>query len=109
MFSIIPLRANPNQTFSCSIPLANKNITLIFTMSYNDFAGYWQATIKRSSNEYLIRNLPIIPAENILEQFEYLGIGGAAVVPRQVVAEQWPSYGTLTSDWYLIWGDISGG
>ena len=105
MYSIIPLQAQPNHSFSCSIPVNDENISLTFSMSYNDFSGYWSMTISRSSDDVLIRNLPIIPSENILEQYSYLGIGIAMVVPRQSVADQWPSYDTLSSDWYLIWGD----
>lgn len=109
MYSIIPLQAQPNRSFSCSIPVDDENISLNFSMSYNDFAGYWSMTISRSSDDMLIRNLPIIPGDNILGQFEYMRIGSAFVVPRQSVEEQWPGYNTLTSDWYLIWGDNIGG
>lgn len=56
----------------------------------------------------LVSALPLVPAQNILEQFAYMGIGSAYVLPRTQVKEQWPSAETLTADWYLVWSDTNG-
>lgn len=108
MQSIIPIQPIPNQTFSCKIPVDTQNITLIFKAMYNELANYWVVDISDNTGKNLIAGLPIVPAQNILEQFSYLKIGSAYIVPRQQLKEQWPSYSTLNSDWYLVWSDTNG-
>ncbi|MDQ0202472.1 phage baseplate plug family protein [Pectinatus haikarae] len=108
MYSIIPLQAVPNQTFSSKIPVDKQNITLSFTLNYNELANYWVVSITDSNGTMLITSLPIIPAQNILEQFKYMNIGSAYVVPRQTISEEWPTENTLDSDWYLVWSDTDG-
>lgn len=107
MYSIIPVQAIPNRTFSSVIAVDGSNLTLVFTLHYNELAKYWLVDIAQNGT-ILISNLPVIPAENILEQYKYLQIGSAYILPRQVVKEQWPTYDSLASDWYLIWGDSDG-
>lgn len=107
MLSIIPINPIPNQTFSCKIPIDNKNITLTFLVTYNEIAKYWVISIS-SNDAMLIRNLPIMPAQNLLEQFIYMQIGSAYIVPKHTVNEQYPTYETLNTDWYLVWSDTNG-
>lgn len=108
MISIIPLEAIPNKTTSCKIPVDGQNLLLLFTLTYNELAKYWVVEIKNSNGKSLVSALPVIPAENILEQFKYLKIGSAYILPRQTVKEEWPSYETLNSNWYLVWSDTDG-
>lgn len=108
MQSIIPIQAVPNMSFSSVIPVDSNNITLIFTLTYNELAKYWVVSIAKSDGTTLIRSLPVIPAQNILEQYKYMQIGSAYIVPRQTVKEQWPSMDTLATDWYLVWSDTDG-
>lgn len=107
MFSIIPIAATPNYTFSSKVPVDGQNIVLGFELRYNELAGYWIVTIRNERSD-LIAGLPVLPAQNILEQYEYLQIGSAYIVPAQTVAEQWPSRYTLGAQWYLVWGDTDG-
>ncbi len=109
MLSIVPIQPVPNRTFSSKIPIDNQNRTLQFELQYNELADYWLLTIRDEAGADLISCLPVIPAQNILEQYEYLGIGSAYVVPAQTVKEQWPSIDNLGSTWYLVWGDTEGG
>ena len=83
------------------------NITLLFRITYNELAKYWLMDISDDEGNMLISALPLVPAQNILEQFAYMGIGSAYVLPRTQVKEQWPSAETLTADWYLIWSDTN--
>ena len=53
----------------------------------------------------VLSGLPMVPAQNLLEQLGYLGIGSMRIIPRSDVQEQWPSQGTLSSEWYVVWGD----
>jgi len=107
MYSAIPLVAVPNYSFSSTIPVDGANITLLFRITYNELAKYWLIDISDDEGNMLISALPLVPAQNILEQFAYMGIGSAYVLPRTQVKEQWPSAETLTADWYLIWSDTN--
>lgn len=108
MYSAIPLEAVPNYSFSSTIPVDGTNITLIFHITYNELAKYWLIDISDNEGNMLISEMPLVPAQNILEQYAYMGIGSAYLLPRAQVKEQWPSADTLTSDWYLIWSDTNG-
>lgn len=108
MLSIVPIKAVPNYRFSSKIAVDNKNVTLGFELQYNELAGYWIVKISDINGQALISGLAVVPAQNILEQYEYLGIGSAYILPAQTVKEQWPSRYTLGDNWYLVWGDTDG-
>lgn len=84
-------------------------MVLGFDLQYNELAGYWIAAISDDKGNVLISGQPVLPAQNILEQYEYLQIGSAYILPSQTVSEQWPSRYSLGSNWYLAWGDTNGG
>lgn len=108
MLSIIPVTSTPNRKFSCKIPIGTTNKVLQFETQYNDIAGYWLMTISDEAGKILISCIPVIPAQNILEQYAYLEIGNAYIMPAQTVTEQWPSESTLGTEWYLVWSDANG-
>ncbi|WP_427112443.1 phage baseplate plug family protein [Megasphaera sueciensis] len=108
MLSIIPLQAVPNKTFYVTGYVDNSNIILQLTLSYNELEECWMMDIADSEGSSILSAIPLIPAQNILEQYAYLGIGSMYLVPKQTVKEEWPSYTTLTSDWFLVWGDTNG-
>lgn len=102
MTSIIPMQAVPNRSFSCVIPLDDGNIELRFTMRYNEVAGFWFIDIGKD-NKTILSGYPLIPAQDILEQFQYMGIGHAYIVPRAQISSQFPDIETLSTDWYVVW------
>ena len=104
MISIVPMQAIPNHSFSCVIPLNNGNIELRFTMQYNDVAGFWFVDIGKD-NQTIISGYPLIPAQDLLEQFQYMGIGHAYLIPRSELSRQFPDYETLSTEWYVVWSD----
>jgi hypothetical protein len=109
-YQLIPLTTSPNQTFQSTLAVDSKNITLEFNLKYNEIAEYWIMKITDpSSNTLLLDSVPLIPgnapAGNILEQYEYLGIGSAFIVKSSNVAADYPSDTTLGTDFLLVWGD----
>ena len=103
MFQIIPLQ--PQKTkFNCVLDVDNKSLNLFFETDYNSISGTWLMTIKDNTGKELISKLPLIPAENILEQFRYLQIGSAFLVPVVKVESEYPS-NNLGTKWVLWWGD----
>lgn len=107
MYSIIPITSKPRNTFSCKIPVDKKNITLVFSTRYNEIAGYWSVSVSDSNSTELIHNLPMLPGQNILEQYSYLEIGSACIIPTHKMEDEWPNAGNLGSDWLLVWSDTA--
>lgn len=104
MLSIVPMQAIPNHTFSAVIPFDEENINLRFTMQYNEIAGFWFVDISKDDT-MLLSGYPLIPAQDLLEQFQYLGIGHAYIVPVTQISKQFPDYETLSNEWAVVWGD----
>jgi hypothetical protein len=104
MLSIVPMQAVSNHTFSAVIPFNDQNVELTFTMHYNEIGNYWFIDITQD-DQMLLSAYPLIPAQDILEQFQYLGIGHAYIVPRAQISSQFPNYETLTTEWAVVWGD----
>lgn len=105
MYSLIPINTKPNNTFTCKIPIDGGNVTLVFRTHYNEVAGYWVVSVSRSDGTELIRNLPMLPAQNILEQYSYMGIGSACIISAHQVKAEWPDAENLGSEWLLVWSD----
>lgn len=109
MLSIVPIQAIPNYKFTSKIPVDGQNLILQFELQYNELQGYWLVNISNYNGKSLISCLPLLPAENILEQHRYLNIGSAYIVPVQTTNEQWPTRYTLGTEWHLIWDDTDRG
>jgi hypothetical protein len=99
------MQAIPNHSFSCVVPFTDSNVELRFTMQFNEVADYWFVDISRGDGEMLLSAYPWIPAQDILEQFQYLGIGHAYIVPVTQISKQFPDYNTLSTEWAVVWGD----
>lgn len=113
-YKIIPLTPNANQSFSCTLPVDAKNITLAFTFRYNTIGGYWFMSVADAkTSAQLLDAVPLVtgeyPAADLLGQYEYLGIGSAAIVPTSTLATSIPDDTTLGTDYVLVWGDTVGG
>lgn len=108
---VVPLSTEPNQTFNCAIPIDGKNRALSFRLRYNDIAQYWNLTIiDARTKETLVDAVPLMvgeyPAANLLEQFDYMGLGSAVIVKEgELQGEAKPNDTNLGSEYYLVWGD----
>ncbi|WP_297965651.1 phage baseplate plug protein [uncultured Anaerovibrio sp.] len=103
MTSIVPMIAIPNHSYSCTIPLTTKrNVTLRFTMQYNEVASIWYVFVDKDDKN-ILSSYPLIPAQDILEQFQYMDIGHAYIMPKTQITAQFPNYNTLDSEWVLVW------
>lgn len=100
------MEAINNHKFSAKIYIDGANLLLKFKLMYNEIAGYWSLDIATEDEDKVV-GLPLIPGQNLLEQLGYLGIGSLYIVKRAQIAEQWPSGDTLSSDWYVLWGDTA--
>lgn len=105
MYSYIPITSRPNNTFNCKIPVDGRNISLTFKTTYNEIAAYWSVSIITGEGVELVHNIPVVPGQNILEQFEYMGIGSAYIVYQEETSDEWPNSENLGGTWKLVWGD----
>ena len=106
----IPINSSPNQTFTSVVPVDGKNINLSFFLRFSEVAGYWLMDIGDATTDTpLLASIPLVPgvypADNLLGQYAYLGIGSAYIVNSTNTTEEWPGESTLGNDWQLVWGD----
>lgn len=105
---MIPFSSAPNHRFRCMVPVDGENLFLEYFLHYNQVAGYWVLDISDDDGNSLVSSLPLItgqyPAANLLEQYEFLGIGSAAVVPIGI-AEGEPGADNLGKSFVVVWSD----
>ena len=104
MLCIVPMQAIPNHSFDAVLPIDGGNTEVKIRLMYNYVAEYWVVDISKNGKT-VVSSLPVVPAQNIFEQLRYLEIGSAWIIPKSDIPEQWPSMSTLSSDWYVLWGD----
>jgi len=104
-YYIIPLTSDPDQSLTCTVPVNGKNITLRFRVRYNTQAGYWWMTVSDKNGNILVDSLPLLTGQNLLEQYQNLGIGSAYLVNTGNTKLDSPDDTTLGSDFVLAWGD----
>lgn len=107
---IIPLTSAPNQSFVTTIPVDGKNLKLKLGISYNTAADYWVMSIYDvASNALILDAIPLVagdyPAADLLSQYEYLGLGSAAIINVGDVSMDSPNSTNLGTDFLLVWGD----
>ena len=114
MYNIIPLTAEPNQSFVCTIPVDSKNVTLFFQLRYNDIAGYWVMTLTdASTGVILLDSVPVLtgeyPAADLLGQYQYLLLGSAVLINDSGDVLDTPSDLNMGVDYKLVWSDSYAG
>lgn len=106
---IIPLTTDPDQNFTCTLPIDANNISLFFRLRYNTIAGYWVVTIASSQGIVLMDSMPLFngtyPSANLLKQHSYLNIGSAYIVKTGKLDADSPSDSTLGAQFVLVWSD----
>jgi hypothetical protein len=103
---IIPLTTAPNQEFDITLPVDGNNINLHFKVNYNEIAGYWVMELTNNeTSEVVLSSVPLITGENLLAQYEYLGIGSAYVKRNGSSSLDYPDHSTLGDEFVLVWGD----
>jgi len=107
--TLLPIAPGRNQTFTCTLPVDNKNITLNFSLTYNSPGGYWFMSISdHETGEMLIDSLPVLPGEypsaNLLGQYSYLGIGSAVLISASG-DNSMPTFDSLGREHLIAWGD----
>ncbi|MGG3012301.1 hypothetical protein ABEO98_22805 [Brevibacillus parabrevis] len=105
----LPITPGMNQSFTCTLPVDDKNITLDFTLTYNEPAGYWFMSIRKNdTGVLLIDALPLLngeyPSANLLKQYSYLAIGSAVIISKSG-KDSTPTFDSLGREHFVAWGD----
>lgn len=106
----IPLTNQPNQSFTCNIPLLERNITLDFFMYWCSVSGYWVMNIfDPTTKSELIYGMPMltsaVPAEDLLGQYKHFNIGSAYIIPVNPYNTSNPGLEDWDVNFVLIWDD----
>lgn len=86
----IPLSPAP-QTFS--IPL--NGIDYQLTFYWNKASQNWVMDISDDAGTAIVHGLPLLTGTNLLDQYEYLGVGGALVVQTDSALDDVPGFDEL--------------
>lgn len=95
----IPLSPDP-QTFV--IAIAGKDYRLRLTYQDVDGGG-WVVDISDSQGGTLVQGIPLVTGADLLEQYQYLGIGGALYVQGAPDPDSVPTFENLGTDAILYW------
>ena len=104
---VIPLTNAPNQQLQVTLQINGGTLTLNLIVSWNQVGLFWVMQILDQNFNALLSDIPLLtgfwPAANILEPFDYMGIGGATVI-NQGGDGDWPDVnGWGTGSYILIW------
>jgi hypothetical protein len=89
---LIPLQPQ-NQEFDVSLA----GVTYHLRIKWNSFSACWELYIEDSMQNPILSGVPMVTGCDLLEQYEYLGIGGAFVVQSTNNPDLVPDYATLGS------------
>jgi hypothetical protein len=93
----IPLQSIP-QTLSVSLNGTVYNLTV----KWNWIMQAWVMDIADSGGNPLVGGIPLVPGADLLEQYEYLGIGGSMVVNNSFNPYTPPTFTNLGSQCNLL-------
>jgi hypothetical protein len=82
-----------NQEFDISL----NGVTYHLRVKWNSFSAAWILYIEDSQRNPILSGLPLVTGCDLLEQFEYLGFGGAMVVQSTTDPDLVPNYASLGS------------
>jgi len=102
MISVIYLTNNPNQTFTVTLQGESRSISLVITLSYNAFAGYWVMGILDATHTPLVIGIPMLCGYDLLRQLQHLNIGSAALFNVGAPTVEYPD-STNLDKFVLTW------
>lgn len=94
------------------IPTAPKPQTFSITLSgvqyqcairWNVASQCWLFDLRDANNVLILGSIPVIPGVNLLEQFEYLELGGALFAQTDFDPNAVPTFDNLGSTGHLYW------
>lgn len=97
----IPLQPTP-QLLGVTLNSADYKLRVV----WNDQNSSWVMDIMDSGNNAIAAGLPLVTANDLLEQLEYLGIGGMMLVQTDFYTTNVPTFENLGSTGHLYFSSI---
>lgn len=107
---IVPIIPSEPQLLNVTLPISGENKSLELSFRFNEMSNYWWMDIRDPiKGTDLVYGIPLIirgiPAENLMEQYDYLGIGGCVLVAEsELLHQSIPTFDNLGTQWFLVWG-----
>ncbi len=79
------------QKFGIALNGTNYNLRSV----WNDVSQCWIVDIADSDDIALVSGVAIVTGDDLLAQFEYLGIGGGLIATTDAVTDEVPTYANL--------------
>lgn len=95
-----------NQRISTTVDVDGALLDIEILLQYNRMAGYWTATIKKSTtNEVVISSMPLLAKQNLLGQYGYLQIGSSEIVNLGRLSDDDIDDTNFGTDFVWCWDD----
>ena len=91
----------PLQPLNQKLSIALAGVTYQLTVRWNAASQCWMLDIADDSGDDLLTGIPLVTGCDLLEQFEYVGIGGALVVQSTNDPTLVPNFSSLGSTGFL--------
>lgn len=79
------------------------NVQYAMVVTWNKYSSSWILSIYDNNDVALIEGAPLVTGADLLEQFEYLGIGGQLIVQSDGVTDAVPTFENLGSVGHLYY------
>lgn len=107
-FQVLANMSNsPNNTMRVYVKVDGKTREFVLTTRYREVCKYWTLDIADINGNYLLVNVPMLSMENILEPFEYLGIGGIVLVDMNNTGKAAADASELGDSVKFVWGSLA--
>lgn len=87
----------PLQPMAQEFDISLAGTTYHLVLKWNTFSACWELYIEDSQQNPILSGVPLVTGCDLLEQFDYLGIGGSLVVQSTNNPDLVPNYATLGS------------
>ncbi len=115
MLNKINVKSAPNQTFTTTINVNEKNVAYLFLFVYRDKIGYWTMDVSDyESGKKILTNFPLLRINDgnadfdLFKQFAYKLIGSLFLVKEYDTEHDSPDFVSIQEKFSLIWGDSNG-
>jgi hypothetical protein len=100
----IPVTPGTNQEFDISLA----GVTYHLKFKWNSFSNAWTMDLMDSTQKLILPSIPLVTGCDLLEQFDYLDVGGAFVVQSTNDPDVVPDFAGLGATGFLFFVVPSG-
>jgi hypothetical protein len=97
---LIPLQPTPQ-----TLTVVLNGVEYVLRLQWNVFGNYWVLDLNDGLGNPLVLGVPIVTGADIMEQFQYLGLGGEFIVQTTNDVDAVPTFtnlGTSGNLYYVV-------